>query len=25
VRGPDGGTFYKVGEFLEITPPDPSA
>jgi uncharacterized protein YndB with AHSA1/START domain len=22
VRGPDGGTFYEVGEFLEITPPE---
>jgi len=22
VRGPDGGTFYEVGEFLEIAPPE---
>ena len=22
IRGPDGGTFYEVGEFLEITPPE---
>jgi uncharacterized protein YndB with AHSA1/START domain len=22
VRGPDGGTFYEVGEFLEISPPE---
>jgi uncharacterized protein YndB with AHSA1/START domain len=22
IRGPDGGTFYEVGEFLEIVPPE---
>jgi uncharacterized protein YndB with AHSA1/START domain len=22
IRGPDGGTFYEVGEFLDITPPE---